>query len=507
MRIPFWPALVCGWLVAAMIGQTGHAAGPADELSEAATFPGSIDGSDRDENVLDSEDASVPGSSFAPMQYSNQGASDPYGPGTGPVDGAYGPPINPGNPWPEVSPFSQHRMEQYLNNNGLWQYDSDDHVNKKRIFGVDYLFAHGLRQGDHFIGDPNFNGTLVLPDVPLSTVPTPFPSFSTGTLGTNTNVFHNGFRPYYGYENPDGSGLILSGFVLFENDVNNSNRIPQEILGNTQLLASIPVDANGTGVALPIDTRVYNQFTQQILGADLDYYSMPFFSRTGFQLKMVYGAKYLQISEQFLVDGLDSGTGYTIMATGSSGSGSSSAATIVPPIFPITEFPYHVIVASSVTSNLVGPMLGVRYEIGGEHFKVWGQSKFGVMADIERINVASAGLNEIKIAVPIPAQDTLVASGRQGQGPTNFTQTNTHIAPLFETSINAEFPFFKWVPYVNKIDFLTCAKVRIGWNFVVADAISRPSQIISYNLDAAGINGNRSWWEYNAFNFGLTWKY
>jgi hypothetical protein len=508
MRIPFWPALVCGWLVAAMIGQTGLAAGPADELSEAATFPGSADDSDRDGSGMDAEDASLPAGSFAPTQYSPEGPIDPYGPGVGPANGGYaGAPVNPGNPWPETSPFNQHRMEQYLNNNGLWQYDSDDNVNIKRIFGVDYLYAHGLRPGDRFIGDPNFKGTPFLPATSTTTTSSSqYPSFSTGSLGTNDNVFHDGFRPYIGYENPDGSGLILSGFVLFENDVNNGNRILNEQLStppNPQTLASIPVNNNGVGLALPIDTRFYNQFTQQILGADADYYTMPFFSRPGFQLKMVYGAKYLQISEQFLVNGLDSGLGYTIPTTTSTSGGSS----IIGPFFPITPNPYNVIVASSTTSNLVGPMLGLRYDIGGDTFKIWGQSQVGVMADIERMNVASAGLNEVKVPSLLPTPVTLVPSGRIGAPPTNVTLSDTHIAPLFQTSINTEFPFFSWIPYVNKVDFLQNAKVRIGWNFVVVDSVSRAAQIITYNLDGAGIHANRTWFEYNAFNFGVNWKF
>ena len=234
--------------------------------------------------------------------------------GCHPVNGGdYAPGMPQGNAWPETSPFSQHRMEQVSNQNGLWQYDSDDHVNKKFIFSAEYLYAHGLRPGDRIIGDPNFNLTPVDPNlVTTTTGPPVFPIQSLGGLATNQNVFHDGFRLRYGYENPDESGLVLSGFVLFENDVNNGDRIQTQTAGNLQTLASIVVNNNGTGLAIPIDTRFYNQYTQQILGADADYYSMPFFTRPGFKLKMLYGLKYLQVSEQFLVQGTDSGLGYSI---------------------------------------------------------------------------------------------------------------------------------------------------------------------------------------------------
>ena len=61
----------------------------------------------------------------------------------------------------------------FENQNGLWQYDSDDHVNKKFIFSAEYLYAHGLRPGDRIIGDPNFNGTPVDPNLVTTTIGPP----------------------------------------------------------------------------------------------------------------------------------------------------------------------------------------------------------------------------------------------------------------------------------------------------------------------------------------------
>lgn len=498
MRIHFWPALVCGWIMAAMIGQTGLAADPADKLSEAASLSDDFDDSDQDEGLMDPEDASGIPSAFQPMQYADGGAYGGY-PGGPPPDfsGGYAPEM-PTNAWPDTSPFAQPRMSQVSNQTGLWQYDSDNHVNKKFIFSAEYLYAHGLRPGDRIIGDPNFNGTPVFPLLgPTTTGPPVFPVQSLGGLATNQNVFHDGFRLRYGYENPDESGLVLSGFILFENDVNNGGRIQNEVAGNLQPLASIIVNNNGTGAALPIDTRFYNQFTQQILGVDADYYSMPIFTRPGLKLKMLYGAKYLQVSEQFLVQGTDSGLGYD-----------ASTTPIAPPFTIISPNPYDVVIAASTTSNLVGPVLGLRYDVGGDKFKIWGQSKFGLMANIERLNVSSANVSQIKIEDPANP-GVLIPGPAAGAGLTHtrVINTDTHISPLFETAINVEFPFFAMVPYVNRMNMFKNANVRIGWDFVVVDSVSRAAQIIKYNIGEPGIQSGRTWFEYNAFNFGVDWKW
>ena len=43
MRIHIWPALVCGWVLVAMAGQTALAQRPADALSGAVTQADAID--------------------------------------------------------------------------------------------------------------------------------------------------------------------------------------------------------------------------------------------------------------------------------------------------------------------------------------------------------------------------------------------------------------------------------------------------------------------------------
>src|SRR5260370_7652804 len=106
MRIHIWPALVCGWVLAAMAGQTALAQRPADELSGAVSQADAIDESDADDDA--SEAGGMPGwgNPYLPVQY-DPNAYGGYGPGVAPSrPGAYcrghPPPTTP----PPTSPLT-----------------------------------------------------------------------------------------------------------------------------------------------------------------------------------------------------------------------------------------------------------------------------------------------------------------------------------------------------------------------------------------------------------------
>ena len=66
MRIHIWPALVCGWVLAAMAGQTALAQRPADELSGAVSQADAIDESDADYDASDA--GGMPGGGINPAR-------------------------------------------------------------------------------------------------------------------------------------------------------------------------------------------------------------------------------------------------------------------------------------------------------------------------------------------------------------------------------------------------------------------------------------------------------
>jgi hypothetical protein len=524
MRIPHWPALVCGLVLAATMGRSAVAA-PPGATQPADSPPGKVslssDFGDSDDDESEPEPFSGRINLYQPVQHLGAapgGVPENAAPEPGPGD-FYGPGVTPPSAWPQESPFSQHRIQETYNSGGLWQYDSDDDFSFKNLVSVEYLYGAGLKPGNHYIGS-NANHALDFFPGRLGA----FPNQTTELFG---NLFHNGLKANIGREYEDGSGVWLSGFILFENSEDNGlvnyHAISGE-LGTLRALAGIVVDKpDGTGVVLPFDTRFYQKFTQNVYGADADFYLTPFFERQTFKVKMVWGAKYLSINESFYVQGDDSGLGYVAgLATAGGGTGGGGAAggtgggseTITGPFTRITANPYSTVFSSSTSNNLVGPQIGLKYELGGDRFKLWGQTKFGLMADIETLTVSSSNVGAFKapgIANTVIAGQDVNGIGFNGQllplPATTSKITNTHITPVIDQSIYGEFPGFAMIPWVNKWQLFKIAKMRIGWNYVYVAEVSRAAGIINYDLHGATINATHTWFEYSTVNFAVDWRF
>jgi hypothetical protein len=166
---------------------------------------------------------------------------------------------------------------------------------------------------------------------------------------------------------------------------------------------------------------------------------------------------------------------------------------------------------SSTTSNLVGPTLGLRYDLGGDNFKIWGQSKVAVAANAEKMIVAGSNVGSFIQPIPLPLINPNLGPGPNLGGPpppsVRHQYSNTHISPIFDTSINVDFPGFAWIPYVNQWAVFKQATMRIGWNYVYVGDVARPANIINYNLLNPTVNPTHTWFEYSAVNFAVNWKF
>jgi hypothetical protein len=222
---------------------------------------------------------------------------------------------------------------------------------------------------------------------------------------------------------------------------------------------------------------------------------------------MLVGAKYLRISENFFVQGDDSGLGYGVDLP-TSGGGGGGGGTFEGPFTQLTS-PYSTIINSSVTNNLIGPVIGLRYDLGGDKFKLWGQSKFGLMADIESRSVSSSNLNQFKLVTPTTLDPNFGAgpAAITSPLPTRVTSNHTHMAALFDQQFNLEFPLFSILPLVNQMAVFKQANFRVGWQYVVVSEVARAANQINYNINEATINNHRSWFSYNVVNFGVNWKW
>ena len=508
MRISLWPALVCGSMFAATIGSAVQAAPPADKSFGAVSQYEDPDEPDADEESSPATEGFGGLNPNQPVQYAQDGTTPLDSRGPSPGSGGYGPgsydqgsfdpSMTAPNAWPETSPYNQYPRQETFNSGGLWQYNANDDTSIKRFVTTEYLYGSGLKPGNHYIGAPGNQSLYWFLGQPGG----PFQTQTTNLFG---NVFHNGFKSSAGFEKADGSGLTVSGFILFQNSVDNDLVSPHAIPGQPGTLLpmwGIVVDnPNGSGTILPFDTRFFQKFQQQIMGADADFYLAPFFERESFKLKMLFGAKYLQIHEDYYVQGDNSGLGYEVMP-GTNG--------ITPPLVYQGINPYSTVIQSSTTSNLFGPQIGVRYDLGGDKFKIWGQSKVAVAADVEKMIVSGSNVAAYMAPLQTQVNPNVVPGPAFGGTPPPSTRNvtnNTHIAPIFDTSINIDFPGFAYIPWVNKWAVFKDAYMRVGFNYVYVGDVARPANIINYNILTPTVNPAHTWFEYSSVNFAVNWKF
>ncbi|MFN0052895.1 MAG: hypothetical protein ACKV0T_11945 [Planctomycetales bacterium] len=491
MRISRWPVLVCGWILAAVLGQTAVAFQPPDMS-----------------NGVQGE-----GAGYAPGAY-----ADGSGGGAPGYGGYFDQGMDyPANPWPAVSPYSQNNMEELYNDRGLWQFAANSDQ-RKHILSADFLLAWGLRPGNQLLSSGELPASTLFFDNGTSSGNNGGGTGNTNTL-TNiifpghpyptqkTNVFsnlqHYGVRLRYGWENPDESGMVLSGFYLASNQVTkvlHPNSLINSSTSRTTAggagvgipdplvpLASIAYNNGYGGVLALFDSTFVRTYDQQFWGADADIYISPFLRRDGFKMALTYGVKYFYLSETLGIHAEDSGQ------SGNLGPGSN-------PFGPGTvDFNLPIIqtwVTSQATSNLVGPQIGVRYDFGGEYFKIWGQSKVAVAANIENLKVY--GKNAYGNLGP-------VING--GDLPFNNTRSVTHISPIFDQSVYIETPIFRIIPVVNKMTFFNTANFRFGYNFLLVGEVSRPANMIDWNLNSPSVQTSRTWFSLSTLSFGMDWKF
>lgn len=361
-------------------------------------------------------------------------------------------------------------------------WDDDEFQHDRRWYaGTELMLSWGLSPGDSLIGAAQFRNLYFFP-----TAPNTFPHQSTGAF---PDQFHYGVRARFGWDNPDDSGVMLTGFYVFDKQ---QHRGPGRVYWGSDIyqlqpIASIPLNDGANGTVVPFDSAFVQKYNQSLYGGDIDAYLAPFFVRPSFQMKWLIGARYLQINEQFSVQAGDSGLGYTVNTTNNTIDYATVQYIGIPP--------YEMRINSSTVNRLVGPQIGVRYDLGDETIKVWGQTKFAVAANFAESQLG--GQN--------------VVNGFQAfaqQGPAFSQSANTtRVSTVFETSIYADFHLFSALPLLHKVEFLRMAQFRIGFDYLLAGDVVRPTNIINYNTPTPSLKGNRTWFDMKTLSLGINWTY
>lgn len=436
----------------------------------------------------------------APNAVADPNYVDPnyYMNGYGPAPYPYGYPagVDPSavNAWPGISPF-QHSFNQTKQRNGLWFNDSNND-GRKYYFGLEYIIARLPQPRDTKIGATN----IVPFDINNPT--SVFPSYDGGAFTQFNNIRHfifgQGLRFRTGIENPDDSGVLFEGFWVGESKeaVRPAGRaFPGNTAGTLRARAGIPlINGQPGGITAPYDTDFLLEYKSQTWGADLNWYTTPFWGDgKGLRFRGIYGIKYLNINEQFHLKGIDSGLAYTINPDGSINPG-----TIVDLGIP----QYQTDVFSSVRSQLAGPEIGLRYDIGGERLHLYGMSRLTAAANREQLSLYGQNLGD-GFSNPFPPPTAA------NPHPTAFSLSSTHtfVTPVFDTAVYAEFPLFEAIPVLNKTRVFREANFRLGYQYLVAAGVNRPMDIIEWKTPAPAIKTETHTFNLSIFSFGVNWKW
>lgn len=492
MRISRWPVLLCAGLLA-IVGQTANA---FDSAYESAIAYGGYETAEDDgaDYFDDSSEyggfVGTDGFGFQPVQYVEDGSGgmpmygggDPYS-----MQGGY-----PPNAWPGVSPYTQHNMEGVYNEGGVWRYEANDDE-RKHVFSTEFLLVWGLRPGSHIIGDSQYTNVTYTRGT-NSDRSRRDPSFPLQNSSQYSNLTHYGVKLRYGWENPDESAIMLSGFFVapnaadkdatggpgrqrgrFRNLINPGQIDPTA--SPRQGLASIAYSDAAIGNLALFDRTFTQTYDQEVWGTDVDGYFAPFFRRNSFRLAASLGAKWIRLSETYTIRGSSSGD---------------------PQLN--TE------INASSTSNFIGPSIGLRYDLGGNKFKLWGQTKVAVAANLEDMQVAgrnafananvSGGSGSAFYIPPPPYNVTF-----------NNKRSNAHLSPIIDQSIYGEFPLFALLPIVNRISLINQANFRIGYNFLVINDVQRPANMIRYTAFDPTVRTNRTWFSLTTVSFAADWRF
>ena len=373
--------------------------------------------------------------------------------------------------------------------------------------------------------------------------------------------------------------ILTSPFFIFS-DIGNTNKF-DVFQTNLLNLRGLPLNVGGPytdpfanggptpqedGLVVPYDLYFQVVNRSQSLGANLDYFFTPIIKRKTLMVRPMAGARYLRIDEGMDFVGIDSGMLYNDIENNSvrdlkvhpvsngyddNGDGivdeagvtneSEGAAAIVyhPPseAFAFTR----AFIDMDTLSHLYGPEVGLRYDLGGEKFKLTGETKLGLMVNREKINLRGDNIGNITRSATL-GDEILIPDYQPGDDnnipplpftrdfvendPHLFTPTaanphpnafrdeeeHVHFSPIFEQSIFADVNIFGYVPVLKDIHVLEQANFRIGYTFIWAGEIAQTNESIVYQgKPTAGLFPyidleRESWWTSN-WSFGVSWDF
>lgn len=341
--------------------------------------------------------------------------------------------------------------------------------------------------------------------------------------------------------NPEDLQAVLLQFLNSDDQENfDFGPFDEQLIFQSQLrnLRGLPVDDGSfAGTTIPYDLEFTVQHTMENYASTLNFYMTPVINKSIFKLRPIAGLRYLYVREGFSFVGRDSGAIYdnlsdtdpvvpnvklhslpnyidddqdgiidnagAIEDVGQGGGGGQDGeARVISVVDPFTSTLQNI-----TRTHLAGPEIGIRYDLGGEHFGIWGQTKFGVMANHE-----SSRLNGNNIGAALKGH--LLPATPDNPLPNSFfdDEEHTHVSPLFEQSIFFEGRVFQYVPLINRMHLFNEANLRIGYTIIVVGSMTRPSESIEWDGNPSAnlfpsIDVERGTWHTSNWSFGIDWTF
>lgn len=432
--------------------------------------------------------------------------------------------------WPYISPHYGPAVDEHSYQDGFW-YNRQQNDGRKYFTFLGATLNRYAQPGRAMIGDDQAPGFFV----PGTGTGTGTGAATGGLRAVHTprrwsdledRISGGGFRGMAGWFNANDTGVYLDGFwaeegtagyLAFDPLIDLSNPAEIERRAEDVLFASvgIPLFDGGAATELPLvppqttpiiipggGTQPYDLYYKlgwqsQSYGAGVGYYSNPMLESGSFKLRPMVGMRYLQIRENATFRGADSGLDYVI-----------NTQTFRPVAGSVTGDVniFESAMRSSTESHLGGPEIGFRFDLGDEKFKVWFQSKLGVLA-----NHSTRHINGFGIGRGFGDPDGTEPLTPSNPNLTQFSQQEktTSVSPTFEQTIMMRAPLLQFVPGVRKLRLFEEAQFQLGYTWLVAGNVHRPGDSIDWRgfPNYPTINNNSSTFYVTSWNIGVEWTY
>ncbi len=456
--------------------------------------------------------------------------------------------------WPQISPYEGPAVDQHINRGGLWFNEQLRGPGKYyAVFGGG--ITHYGPPSEAVVGDPRapsyFVGVVQAGGnngIAGGSLINLYQQHSWSDVGYS-NLSGGAMQGVVGWDNPDGSGVFGTGFFSAQGSAsyNHNPAVGDPTRPEDTLVAGAgisffdggsdaiipPSGAQINPIIIPgggtqgYDMNYSLQWQSQAYGAGVGFYADYLIRKDNFQLRPSFGLRYINVRENALFQGQDSGLVYSINITNTTNGGTNAQRRFTPVTGSVTGIPD--VFSSRLNANtkeqLAGPEAGLRYDLGGNKFKISGQSKFGLLAnhstrEITGYGIGRSALFETNTNGPgrlLPASNTLAPFFTPGdnldpdhsQTAFHDQSTSTHASPTFEQSFNVRAPLLAYVPGIRKVPMFEQAQFNFGYTLLLVGASYRPGDVIDWQgyPNFPRLNDRKGLFQMSTWTVGAEWEF